>query len=460
MKSRILTCICAFTLLAALAIPVRLAAGTVGPQKDGNKHHRYRLVDVGTFGGPTSFLNDGFPPISQDLNNRGTVVGIADTSTPDPYAPNCFTDCFVSHAFDWHEGVLTDLGALPGGNNSSFAITINERGLIVGASENGAIDPMTGLPEVNAVLWEKGHIINLGTLGGTQSTAVAVNSRGQVVGGAFNTIPDPFEANFNSFLFFRGVTQEHAFLWENGVMHDVGTLGGPDSVAQNINERGQIAGWALTNSTPNAVTNFPTQDPFLWVPCDRDHWDNRDCENETESAAAKSGKMIDLGTLGGTQGSTSALNNRGQVVGQSNLAGDLTFHPFLWDDGELIDLGTLGGDSGDASWVNEAGEVVGWAHNKGNQALLAFLWKDGVMTNLGTVDGDPCSVAFMNNSKGQVVGQSGICGPVDHGFLWENGGPMIDLNTLVHPASDVTVIDAVFINDRGEISGLGIILFT
>ena len=77
------------------------------------------------------------------------------------------------------------------------------------------------------------------------------------------------------------------------------------------------------------------------------------------------------------------------------------------------------------------------------------------MTNLGTVDGDPCSIALMNNSKGQVVGQSGICGPVDHGFLWENGGPMIDLNTLVHPASDVTVIDAVSINDRGEISGSG-----
>ena len=186
---------------------------------------------------------------------------------------------------------------------------------------------MTGLPEVNAVLWEKGHIINLGTLGGTQSLAIAVNSRGQVVGGAFNTISDPFEAHFNSFLFFRGVTQEHAFLWENGVMHDLGTLGGPDSVAQNINERGQIAGWALTNSTPNAVTNFPTQDPFLWVPCDQDRQDNRDCENEAESVAAKSGKMIDLGTLGGTQGSTSALNNRGSGRRPIEFGRRLTFHP-------------------------------------------------------------------------------------------------------------------------------------
>ncbi len=440
--------------LVGLSTPVRLTAQENDEHR--NHRHKYKLIDVGTFGGPNSFLNDGFPPISQDLNNRGKVVGEAETSTPDPYAPNCFTsDCVVTHGFDWHEGVLTDLGTLTGPTNSSFAITINERGLIVGASENGAIDPITGRPEVNAVLWKKGHIMNLGTLGGTQSNAVAVNNRGQVVGGALNTIPDPFEANFNSFLFFRGVTQEHAFLWENGVMRDLGTLGGPDSFPWSINDRGQIAGWALTNSIPNPVTNFPTQDPFLWVPCDRDRWDSNDCNSDPESATAKSGKMIDLGTLGGTQGITDALNNRGEVVGQSNLAGDLTFHPFLWHDGELIDLGTLGGDSGTASWINEEGEVVGWANNQGNQALLAFLWKDGVMTDLGTVDGDPCSVALMNNSRGQVVGQSGICGAVNHGFLWENGGPMIDLNTLIRPDSTLRVIDAVFINDRGEISGLG-----
>jgi uncharacterized membrane protein len=40
--------------------------------------------------------------------------------------------------------------------------------------------------------------------------------------------------------------------------------------------------------------------------------------------------MLDLGTLGGTLGITSALNNRGQVVGQSNVTGDMTAHPFLW----------------------------------------------------------------------------------------------------------------------------------
>jgi len=50
----------------------------------------------------------------------------------------------------------------------------------------------------------------------------------------------------------------------------------------------------------------------------------------------------------------------GQVIGQSNLAGDQSYHPFLWSRGEINDLGTFGGPSGSANWVNDLGEVVGY----------------------------------------------------------------------------------------------------
>jgi len=77
--------------------------------------------------------------------------------------------------------------------------------------------------------------------------------------------------------------------------------------------------------------------------------------------------MLDLGTLGGTLGSAAALNNRGEVVGQSNLAGDLIFHPFLWTKSRgMQDLGTFGGDTGTTEWINDAGEVVGKADLPGS----------------------------------------------------------------------------------------------
>jgi probable HAF family extracellular repeat protein len=188
-------------------------------------------------------------------------------------------------------GVLTDLGALPGVNSSS-PNWINERGWIVGNSENGEIDPLIGGTQGHAVLWKEGQIIDLGTLGGYQSLGSAVNNRGQVAGGALNAIPDP--PSFGILGFPLG-TQFRAFLWEEGVMRDLGTLGGPDSFALALNECGQVAGNSYTNSTPNATTGVPTIHPFLW----------------------EQGRMLDLGSLGGTLAFASGLNNRGQVAGVS-----------------------------------------------------------------------------------------------------------------------------------------------
>jgi probable HAF family extracellular repeat protein len=431
-------CFTAITLLVALAIPVSLAADDEGDhhRKHHHKHHHYELIDLGTFGGPSSWLattNEVTEPgaINQVLNNQGTVVGWGDTSTlQQPVGPlGCFNfGCFLPLAFQWQKGVLTDLGVLPGGD-ASAAFWISDNGLIAEQATNGLVDPL--LPdflEERAVLWKDGKAIDLGTLGGNESGALSVNDRGQVVGFATNTIPDPL-----SIL----ATQIRAFLWQDGTMQDLGTLGsGNDSDAEFVNERGQVAGWSFTKATTNPATGSPTTDPFLW----------------------EHGTMQDLGTLGGTLGFPYGLNNRGQVIGISNLAGDLTGHPFLWKRGSLIDLGTLGGSYGIAMGINDGGEVVGGANNKNDQAFLAFLWKDGVMTNLGTLNGDDCSVAFHINSEGQIVGNSFPCagGPL-HGFLWQNGF-MTDLNALLPPGSSLTPEgDGAVINDRGEIAEMGVL---
>jgi probable HAF family extracellular repeat protein len=442
MKSRMLMCLAAITFLASLAILPRLAAQANQDHRNRHNHHHYQLIDLGTFGGPASYFSNGADGI---LNNQGAAVGWADTPTPDPFPSFCFDpDCFVAHAFQWKYGQLTDLGTLAEGW-SSQATWISKNGNISGISQNSEIDPLLGIPEFRAVLWQNSGITDLGTLeNGYESFALGVNNSAQVAGLALNTISDPF------CLFAPGFcnTQTRAFLWRGGVMQDLGTLGGPDAIAFYLNEHSQVTGYSYTNSTPNSVAdacgaNVPTAAPFIWE---------------------KGKGMTDLGTLGGTCGIPAALNSRGQVVGLSDLAGDSTFHPFLWDKSshpQLRDLGTLGGNNGNTNWIDDVGEVVGKADLPGSQTHDAFLWKNGVMTDLGTLPGDSCSNAYQVNSRGQVVGTSEdqtlcVIPTGEHAFLWENGGPMVDLNTLIAPNSSLQLTFAFAINDRGEIVGTGL----
>jgi probable HAF family extracellular repeat protein len=117
----------------------------------------------------------------------------------------------------------------------------------------------------------------------------------------------------------------------------------------------------------------------------------------------------------------------------------------------MSDLGTLGGEVSDAIWLNDAGDVVGSADLPGGQIHHAVLWKKGKLHDLGTVDGDACSRGRGLNARGQVVGGSSDCHNFLHAFLWEDGGPMVDLNTLIPPGSGVQLTNAFNINDRGEI---------
>lgn len=433
MKSKRVVCI-AMTLLAAM--PVSLAAQDKN-KPNSHQHHHYQLIDLGTFGGPNStYLEAGLGPTSAAgrlLNNSGVAVAGADTPTPDP--ASCWNfDCYLSYAFKWQDGVAHKLDALPG-FNSSVAFWVSDSGLGAGISENGT-DPLTGSLALEAILWGKdGSMTDLGTLGGNESMANAVNSRGQVAGGALNTIPDPY----SSFFFLGGATQVHAFRWTKSQgMKDLGTLGGTDSNAFFINERGQIAGWSFTNTTVNPTTGLPTLDPFLW----------------------ENGKMLDLGSLGGTSSQAMALNSRGHVTGTSNLAGDSNWDAFLWrnESEGMKDLGTLGGATGTAFSINDADDIVG-IDSTADGLFRAFLWRHGVMTNLGTLGTDPASEAYSINSQGQVVGDT-LDFSTDtflRAFLWEGGGPMVDLNTLIPPNSGVQLTKGLYVNDRGEIAARGVL---
>jgi probable HAF family extracellular repeat protein len=404
------------------------------------KHARYKFIDLGTLGGPVSYESVNGEG-NQIINDSGVIASSADTSIPDPNAPDfCFNPhpdgCFVTHAARWEHGIPTDLGALPG-LNSSAAGAINARGWSVGQSQNGMLDPLTGAPQIRAALWKDGEIFDLGTLGGVWSLATNIADDGQAIGMAtIDETPDPFS-------FFGAPTRP--FIWRHGEMMDLGTLGGPDAFLNSgcVNQ-GLIVGNSFTSSTPDPNTGIPPQDPFLW----------------------ENGRMIDLGTLGGNFGFGWCGNHRGQVIGGSSLAenpfacftGDPGCHPFLWEHGVLRDLGTLGGDNGVAIWINDAGEVVGDADLPGSQTHHAFLWRKGVMTDLGTLDGASHATAI--NLRGQVVGYFGVSGrtepPFRHAFLWQKGEPMVDLNTLIPANSGLELVAADNINERGEIVGVGV----
>jgi probable HAF family extracellular repeat protein len=421
MQSKFSTCVVAITLFAIGGFtPLDAQQPQQAPPPG---HIRYKLVVMGTFGGPQSA---SFFGQARSLNERGTLVGQADTSVPDRnfqnFNPLLGADPFIQHGFLWRDNRMTDLGALPGVNGSQVS-WVNDAGNAVGISTTGNLDPVTGFPAANAVAWIDGHIINLGTLdGGYESLGIAINDEGEIAGISSNSTPDPIS--------ILGLgTQTRSFFWRDGAMQDIGTLGGPDAFALLINNRGQVAGISYENSLAVA--------PFVW----------------------ERGEMRNLGNLGGTSGLPTWINNRGQIVGFSNLPGDTTTHPFLWTEAEgMKDLGTLGGTSGFANWINDSGEIVGASTNESG-SLLAFVWKKGAMSSLGTLHGDPCSQAFNVNSTGQVVGSSVTDCSRDSGraFLWDNGGPLIDLNTFVASGSGLTLTQGAYINDRGEILATGVL---
>src|ERR1700751_3094482 len=390
----------------------RLLIANEAPSGARAKHHKYKFIDLGTLGGPDSIIPFG----QRILTEHGTVVGIAETDIPDPFAPNCSSpNCKVQSGFQWRKGVITKLPGLSLYGEGA-AQAVNESGTVIGDSQNGLVDPVSGLPEINAVRWKHGEIENLGTLGGNTSGAISISNSGLVTGWSETSILDSSR-----------VAETHAFLWKDGSLLDLGTLDGPVSFGQDVNDKGQVIGFSFIDPT--------TVHPFFW----------------------ENGTMIDL-TLGGTDGDSGLVNSHGQSIGVSTLPGDIERHAFLWSGGEVHDLGTLGGTRSRPLGLSEDGHVAGASLTMNDETIHAVLWRNLKIKDLGTVAGDACSFAWGLNSKDQVVGIS-LPEPCDfsvaRAFLWENGS-MVDLNALIPPNSGLQLVYAEAINDAGEIVGIGV----
>ena len=221
-------------------------------------------------------------------------------------------------------------------------------------------DCQTPSGSYHAFLWQNGIMTDLGTLAGAHAShGAGINDNGEVVGDS-----GPVAGGYS-----------HAFRWKNGSTSDLGTLAGGNSEAWAINNQSQVVGWSHGPSGNG--------ESFIW----------------------QSGTMSNLQVNPGGRGSGAAdINDQGQVVGSwygpPIVPGYYNTHAFLWQAGTRTDLGSLAGcNTSSASGLNNSGEIVGESHAAGSNTNHAFVWKNGIMTELGL------GIAHAINDRGQIVGQ-------------------------------------------------------
>jgi len=232
------------------------------------------------------------------------------------------------------------------------------------------------------------------------------------------------------------------FVWQNGEMTALPTLGGNNAQADAVNNLGEVAGLAET----------ATQDPSCSPP--------QVFDVEAVVWGPKPGQIRQLPPLPGDISAWAVgINDHEQVIGVSgncvspnfNLYGLQPQHGVIWQNSVVTNLGGLG-STGAFPWaINSKGQVVGQSTPTGNAFVHTFLWQKGIMTDLGVLPGDVGSLAFGLNDGGEVVGGSCTTSRC-RAFLWTDG-VMLDLNTLVKPG--FTPLYLVFgndINSQGEIA--------
>ena len=177
-----------------------------------------------------------------------------------------------------------------------------------------------------------------------------------------------------------GIPTQDPFLWDNGHMHDLGTLGGTVGFGSWINSSGEVVG--CSDLAGDRVSR-----PFLW----------------------NGRRMVDLGSLGGPAGCANWVADRGIVAGYALTAGQ-NFHGFLWRNGRMQDLKPIGG----APWafansVNDSGIAVGRETDTKFNELFAVLWNHGRAYNLNKLIAPArlrlTSAEYISNN-GDIVGNA------------------------------------------------------
>ncbi len=352
-------------ILALVVLSFAPSAGAAGQELE------YDIIDLGS-------LTPNDSSVAFAISNSGYIAGRTST-----------------HAVFWYKESIGDLGGAPAGSVLE-ATGVNNRGELVGDTFN--FSTFTSLP-----FWtdRRGPLQPLPTLGVANARATSINDHGEIAGTAFLPSQDPFD----------NLGGQRAVIWRHGDILDLGTLGGPSSIADfpNIlNNRGNVVGAAEFDTRVNPVLGGYGFRAALWT--------------HTRGPALKA---QDLGSLA------------------NELDNSVSY----------------------AQGLNESDEVVGWSLTDipdtcfGGPQQWGFLWKHGRMQGLPPLAGDCDAEATAINNRGQVVGSSiGLSATgqfMERAVIWIDG-QLIDLSTLIPSSSGWTrLIFGNGINDEGEIVGFG-----
>ncbi|HEV2731634.1 MAG TPA: hypothetical protein VGV15_16505, partial [Terriglobales bacterium] len=348
----------------------------------------------------------------------------------------------LGHAVAQTSYKITDLGTNSSKDNFSMAMGLNNQGWA--ENMDGSVNPpennlFTTVSRGRAVINIHGLNIDLGTLGKPDGNSWinwgGINDRGEAVGMSETADLDP---NGEDICGFGTQLTCVPFLWRDGHMSALPTVGGNNGQASAINNRGEVVGFAETANTDPTCPPAPTMSPVLW----------------------EKGQAQPLPLIGtDPDGFANGINDQGQAVGYSGSC-IAAIHAVMWKNNTAFVLQDLGGTRSNVAYaINNLGQIAGKVRKADDTTFVAALWQpDGTLTNLGILPGDHAAFATGINNRGQVVGNN-FDSSFDwsHGFIWQNG-VMTDLNTLIPADSNLFVISASNINERGQISGMATVL--
>jgi len=295
------------------------------------------------------------------------------------------------------------------------------------------VAPLAFAQNQHAFVWSSSTgMVDIGTLGGNNSYALQINDLGEVVGWSY----------------LADNVTTHVFTWTSGGgMVDIGTLpGGCCSQGSAINSAGNLATDAIGadglqrpaywNGSMFSMGTFTgNQLNYAFGINDHNQLTGQVYDGEIVNAFLwmPPTPFTPLGHLpGGLHSVGNAINNHTVIVGTASLA-DGSFTTMLWSSGVMHNIGIFpGGGYTAATAINDSNQVVGWGFtNSSRTKASAFYWTDPGLHVLTSFGGNQ-TLAFGISGKGFIVGYSELAGNTAiHAALWDSyTSAPIDLGTL------------------------------